>query len=106
MLRSAYVDDPFTWSCPAGQIEDDETAAEAAVRELAEEAGYRGRVDLVSEQVGWRHFHHFVAVVPRQFRHRLNWENDDAGWFAIDALPEPLHPGWTEVLPMLRSVLG
>lgn len=107
MLRSPYVDDPFTWSCPAGRIEWNEEPEEAAVRELEEEAGYRGSIELVGKVEDPRlPFHHFVGIVPRQFRPRLNWENTDADWFALDDLPEPLHPGWFQVLPILQAVLG
>jgi 8-oxo-dGTP pyrophosphatase MutT (NUDIX family) len=35
---------PTDWIFPKGHIEDDETAAEAAVREAEEEAGVTGRV--------------------------------------------------------------
>ncbi len=42
LLRSAHKRDGGTWGLPSGQVEDDETDEEAALRELFEETGYQG----------------------------------------------------------------
>lgn len=104
MRRSQHVNNPFYWSIPAGRIEPDETAFDAAQRELEEETGYaRGfqLVDYVVAQKRTRKFHCFIVDVPVEFRPKLNWENDDAGWFEPDALPNPLHPGLAGMLDCL-----
>lgn len=94
--------DPGLWSCPAGRIDRGETPLEAAVRELKEEAGYRGPI-LVDGYWKDGEFHHFVGVTPRQFRPRLNWENDGAAWCDAQALPWPMHPGMVRMLERLMA---
>jgi 8-oxo-dGTP pyrophosphatase MutT (NUDIX family) len=104
MKRSAHVNNPFYWSIPAGRIDRDEMPLEAAVRELYEEAGYDRALQIVDHVVNRRKkrkFHYFVARVPVQFRAKLNWENEAAGWFYLDELPEPLHPGMLGMLERL-----
>lgn len=102
--RSPLVTDPGLWSCPAGRIDRGEAPVEAAIRELAEEAGFCGPMAIHAHYIdrgGREPFHHFVASVPSQFRPRLNWENDAAAWALLDALPAPMHPGMKEVLRRL-----
>jgi 8-oxo-dGTP pyrophosphatase MutT (NUDIX family) len=102
--RSARVNNPFYWSIPAGRIDAGETPLTAAVRELGEEAGYARTLNVVGhliEQRQRRQFHYFIAQVPVEFRAVLNWESDAAGWFALDRLPEPLHPGMVGMLAIL-----
>lgn len=102
LLRRSYdVIDPGLWSCPAGGIDPDETPEEAAIRELSEEAGYDGRLKVVGSFQQSPTFWHFLAVVPTEFRARLNWENDEAGWFDLSDLPEPMHPGMLDALSRL-----
>lgn len=95
-LRSAEVLEPHTWGLPGGRVEPGETPMDAAVRELREELSYRGDLLLVPsyvyEESSFR-YHNFVALVPKEFGPRLNWENDDAQWFDASGLPEPLHFG-------------
>lgn len=98
---------PLWWSCPAGAIEPGEDPVDAAIREAAEEAALVGPYMIVMQLVEPRQpFHHFIALVDRELPVRLNWESCAYGWFPIDALPEPLHPGWAEVLPYLADVVG
>jgi 8-oxo-dGTP pyrophosphatase MutT (NUDIX family) len=48
MLRQDHKPQGNTWGVPAGKLEKDESPAEAIIRELEEEIGYKGRVkDLV-----------------------------------------------------------
>lgn len=97
-----FVPQAGMWSIPAGGVEHGESFLEAALRELAEEAGYSGRLDVeldVVDRVSG--FHYFVARSPR-FTVRLNWEHDDGRWFSLRRpLPRPLYPGLSQVLRML-----
>lgn len=95
--------EPGLWSCPAGGIERGEKPLEGAVRELREEAGYDGDlvvVDCVTSR-GARTFYNFIAHVRSEFRPRLNWESDAAGWFEPDGAPDPMHPGMRRLLRRL-----
>ncbi len=95
--------DDGTWALPGGMVEPTDAGPPyAALRELAEETGYRGTVNLerASLDVSRRAsdgltFWTFGGHVPREFRVRLNPEHTDSGWFSMQTLPEatPLHPG-------------
>jgi len=99
--RSRHVNDPGVWSIPGGRIEPGETAMQAAVREFTEEMG--GLIPSVPiRECRQGSYTTFVATADpyfiRHWRPRLNWENDKAGWFYLDQLPSPLHPGVAELL--------
>lgn len=102
LRRSVHVPHSMIWSVPAGGIEHGESAIHAAVRELEEEAGYSGKLSFIYEE---RHgdFANFGFEVPRQFRVRLNWENDDSGWFDPWSLPSPLFPGLSGFIARMLS---
>lgn len=99
--RSRLVTMPGLWACPAGRVDPGERPLDAAVREFREETEYTGPILLgppVRQRFRGRTFHHFSGLVPTQFLPRLNWENDEWGWFALDNLPHPLHPGMLQAL--------
>lgn len=78
------------WGFPAGRIEDGESAEQAARRETIEEAQFAYQGDLSSVGVFDGFFHAFFADV-KPFDAVLNDEHIGSGWFALDALPTPLH---------------
>lgn len=95
-FRSAAVDQPHTWGLPGGALRDGQSPSDAARVELGEETGYRGPIDLKPAYVfkkGTFSFYNFIGRVPTEFKVRLDWENEDYGWFDIDELPTPLHFG-------------
>jgi len=111
MLRSADVLEPHTWALPGGKCETSDASMQAcAVREFREESGYEGRLSVVKRPVhiyrepGFE-FHNFIGVVNAEFEPDLDWENDDAGWFALNELPRPLHPGVRELFRVAGSEL-
>lgn len=100
LRRSLRVSKPGLWAIPAGRVEPGEEVLHGAVRELYEETGYVGRLRVIERLIQPR-FHNFVAVCDEEFRPKLNWENDMAGWFAPNYRPHPMHPGTEYVLHRL-----
>lgn len=101
VLRSQDVTEPGTWGLPGGKIEPSEKALPAAIRELREETRFRGKLlmfpSFVFREEGFV-FHNFFALAEKEFTPKLDGENDDAGWFELDQLPEPLHFGVERLL--------
>ncbi|MDQ1712962.1 MAG: 8-oxo-dGTP diphosphatase [Frankiaceae bacterium] len=91
------------WSLPAGRIEEGETAAEAAVREVREETG----LDVVVGDVLWHgvvgpfHVEDFAATVSGGVL-RAGDDAADARWFTADEVPA-LHLS-ENLLAVLREV--
>lgn len=98
LLRSGEVNEPGVWGLPGGKIDPGENARVAAVRELEEEAGWDGAVTVLKEPIFVFEepdfeFLTFFGYVEDEFEPATNWESDDAGWFSLSALPQPLHFG-------------
>lgn len=105
MLRSQEVNEGGTWGIPGGALGIDDagrmthpndTPESALHREMDEEIGFGGKMQLIKSLV-FSHkdfrFHNYIGIVEEEFECYLNWESDDYGWFAPDNLPSPLHPG-------------
>jgi len=106
--RSQLVDRPGLWALPGGGVEPGETPSEGALRELWEEVGWDGPVELYPAGTrrasrGGATYHSFLGLVPTEFEPVLNWESSDAGWFDPEDLPSPIHP---EVAPLVQRELG
>lgn len=101
MLRSEDVTEGGTWGLPGGKIEAGEDAKDGAIRELREETRFRGKLlmfpSFVYEETGFT-FYNFLGLTPHEFAPTLNWESDDAQWFDLEHLPEPLHFGVEHLL--------
>jgi len=102
VLRSQEVNEPGTWGMPGGKIDDEsESPVSAAKREAHEEVGFSGKLKLIPAHVfksGTFSFHNFIGIVDKEFKPRLDWENDDAQWFTLDELPGNLHFGIKSLL--------
>lgn len=112
-LRSAEVNEPLTWAVPGGKVESNETPYEAAVRETREEFGSIPAHVVVDEGVfvdgSFRYTTFFALVQPDiadAWEPELNWENDDAQWFSVDALPGDLHFGLRHLLQARPELLS
>ena len=92
--RSEYGDYPGHWCVPGGGIEDFETIEQGVKREVKEEIGYTGPLDLMhmyrDVQSAYFIFCNHVALVETQFDPVLNEEHTDYKWDANP--PQPLHP--------------
>lgn len=104
LRRSSEVLEPGAWGIPGGRVDSSEEPRETATRELGEETGYDGEVEMsqaplmvYEEDDGAFRYSTFIGFVADEFGPELNWESDDAGWFTFDALPEPLHFGVEEL---------
>jgi 8-oxo-dGTP pyrophosphatase MutT (NUDIX family) len=102
LRRSSLVDEPGTWGNAGGAHHADEAPADAARRELREETGYGGPIELVPArafQCGSFVYSNFIGLIDEEFVPELNWEADDYRWCAYFDLPRPLHFG-------LRALFG
>jgi len=95
--RSSRVKEPNTWGIWGGAMDLNEDPKKTAYRELYEETGYLGEVNL---QYLWTFKHHsgftytnFVAIIDEEFIPKLNWETQDFIWVEFGNWPTPLHPG-------------
>lgn len=95
--RSNAVSDPGLWSCWGGHRDASESLKQCVRRELAEESGYQGPLQLLPLH-RTASYATFVGRVPREFEPQINFESQDWGWFEPDQLPRPLHPGLAAAL--------
>lgn len=94
--RSEGVEQPNTWGNVGGAHHADERPADAAHRELHEETGYSGRVQMVPLMVfqsGSFRYCNFLAIVEDEFTPSLGWEATDHVWCKLGDWPHPLHFG-------------
>jgi 8-oxo-dGTP pyrophosphatase MutT (NUDIX family) len=107
-LRAPWLPDPLVWSVPAGRLEPGEEPLDAALREGQEELGRVPTARVLAAYKDVRaQFTTFLAEISendaRSWRPKLNPENVDWGWFHLEELPTPLHPG---VGNALREFIG
>jgi 8-oxo-dGTP pyrophosphatase MutT (NUDIX family) len=111
VLRSQEVLDPGVWGIPGGRIEPGYEAEDAAVQEALEELGSLPAMKISRKRnvykSGGFQYTTFLALVPEKaaaaWEPTLNWENDEWGWFGLDALPSPLHPNVKKAIQELLS---
>lgn len=92
LIRHTYAPG---WLFPGGGVERNETAQAAAVRETREEGGIVAREELQLHGIHSNHANypgdHIVSFVLRSFAREAwkpNVEIAEAGFFALEALPE------------------
>ena len=104
-LRSQDVMEPGTWGIIGGKIDDDEDPEMAARRELQEETGYNGPLDLKlihiyeDEKEDFKYYN-FLGTIPEEEDFEPNWETDDFVWMSLENLKSmpDLHFGLEELL--------
>jgi len=113
--RGSRVDfEPHTWGTWGGKIDEGESPATAAVREIEEETGYSGKYKLYflytfeDPGAGFKYYNYLV-VVPMEFTPQLNWENDNSKWVEYGEWPSPLHFGLEELIkhagPKIKRII-
>ena len=121
--RSRHVEQPNTWGTWGGAIDGNENPADAALREVREEAGYDGKVhrieplyifkvtkkfrdnltgELIEKEVFT--YYNFLAIVEEEFKPILNWESQGYIWTEFGNWPSPLHPGLISLLQDSASI--
>lgn len=106
--------DNGNWGLPGGVAEIGQTFAEAALRELWEEAGMRGTVKRLLGVMDARLWDgrakvHYVSLIFQIECHDLTpkpgVETADARYFGQHNLPQPLHPGHHRWVPRCFELL-
>jgi 8-oxo-dGTP pyrophosphatase MutT (NUDIX family) len=95
--RSKDVLEPHTWGSWGGAINPTGESPEDAVRrEVQEETGFSGPIDLQPLLVfssGTFKYFNFLAIVDHEFSPVLDWETQGYKWCEWGKWPSPLHFG-------------
>jgi 8-oxo-dGTP pyrophosphatase MutT (NUDIX family) len=95
--RSETVGDPGVWAAWGGGREPGESLEQCARRELAEEGGYTGPIELQRLGENLRYVT-FLGRVPHEFAPRADSEWQDYCWVEAGDWPSPMHPGIASAL--------
>jgi len=90
-----------TWG---GALDDGETPESAAKREIQEEAGYSGNIQIIPAYV-FRNdkyeYHNFIGLVDEEFKPKINWESQSSGWMTWEELNKAQsqwHPAFADLI--------
>lgn len=109
-------DEHGTWDAGGGGIEFGHTAEETLRKEIREEyctdiieyefLGYRDLFRTIDGvQTHWVQLDFKVLVDPTKVQNGEPHKFDEIGWFALDALPTPMHSAWGSFLDKNREKL-
>ena len=105
--RSKAVEQPNSWGGWGGAIDSGEDPAEAVKREVQEETGYTGTVTIEPMYVFKKdtfRYYNFLVIVDKEFKPRLDWENQGFRWCKYGDWPQPLHFGLQALFKDPKSV--
>jgi len=92
---------PNHWSTWGGKMEAGESPETTVLREVGEEAGYFGEINLMPMLVNISDesvYFNYLGIVLEEFEPKLNWENSEFKWISYGHWPKPMHPGFRELL--------
>ena len=106
-LRSGEVEEPLTWGTFGGALDGGENIEKGAIREFREETKYKGPLTMTPLLVfksGSFAFHNFLAVIPKEFNPKLDWENTAHAWRRWNDFQHPQHFGLVALLQHKESL--
>ena len=94
------------WHLVAGGVEEGETYADAAVRELREETELEVSVDPLDRPFVYEGIavESFLAEAPAEWEPTLDWEHDGYRWCTREQAVELLY--WPEPRDVVRSLMS
>jgi 8-oxo-dGTP pyrophosphatase MutT (NUDIX family) len=99
--RSHEVREPHTWGVWGGAIDSNEDPKMAAEREVREETGYRGSLEMIPAYVFTQQtfrYSNFIGIVDTEYRPSLGWESQGYRWCKYGEWPTPMHFGLKALL--------
>lgn len=90
-LRSTRVNEPNTWNHFGGALDGAEKPEDAAIREMSEELGYDGCIELVPAFVFKEDsfiFFNYIGIIEEEFNPNLGWETSETQWVSLEELIE------------------
>ena len=107
-------DEHFCWDTGSGKLEHGLTLQENILKEVKEEYGCTGTMqgqlpphgifrEYNGQKTHWIAIPFFVLVDPNEVRMNEPEKMLELGWFALDALPNPLHSGFHHTLTTYKE---
>jgi len=102
---------PLSWTTPGGRVEAGESPVAALIREIHEESGYHARVERLVGVYAAPFKDDLVLMMTARITGSDGWKPNEEiaqiGFFAPDALPEPMSPRvWRRIRDALAGHAG